>query len=65
MSSDQGTLVTRNGGETWSSWYNQPTGQFYHVITDHRFPYWVYGAQQDSGFGGHAEPKHVPFIEFS
>lgn len=49
LSSDQGTLVTRNGGETWSSWYNQPTGQFYHVATDNRFPYWVYGAQQDSG----------------
>ena len=49
LSSDQGTLVTRNGGETWSSWYNQPTGQFYHVVTDNRFPYWVYGAQQDSG----------------
>src|SRR5713101_1861589 len=49
LSSDQGTLVTRNGGETWSSWYNQPTGQFYHVITDNRFPYSVYGAQQDSG----------------
>jgi photosystem II stability/assembly factor-like uncharacterized protein len=49
LSSDQGTLVTRNGGETWSSWYNQPTAQFYHVITDNRFPYWVYGAQQDSG----------------
>ncbi|HEX4546532.1 MAG TPA: hypothetical protein VH110_09230 [Candidatus Acidoferrum sp.] len=49
MSSDQGTIVTRNGGETWSSWYNQATGQFYHVITDNRFPYWVYGAQQDSG----------------
>jgi photosystem II stability/assembly factor-like uncharacterized protein len=46
---DQGAIVTRNGGETWSSWYNQPTGQFYHVITDNRFPYWVYGAQQDSG----------------
>src|ERR1700674_1891902 len=49
LSSDQGTLVTRNGGETWSSWYNQPTGQFYHVVTDNRFPYWLYGAQQDSG----------------
>ncbi len=48
MGCDQGTIVTRNGGETWSSWYNQPTGQFYHVITDNRFPYWVYGAQQDS-----------------
>ena len=49
LGSDQGTVVTRNGGETWSSWYNQPTGQFYHVATDGRFPYWVYGAQQDSG----------------
>ena len=49
LGSDQGTVVTRNGGETWSSWYNQPTGQFYHVTTDGRFPYWVYGAQQDSG----------------
>jgi photosystem II stability/assembly factor-like uncharacterized protein len=49
LGTDQGTIVSRNGGETWSSWYNQPTGQFYHVITDDRFPYWVYGAQQDSG----------------
>jgi photosystem II stability/assembly factor-like uncharacterized protein len=48
LSSDQGTIVTRNGGETWSSWYNQPTAQFYHVVTDNQFPYWVYGAQQDS-----------------
>jgi photosystem II stability/assembly factor-like uncharacterized protein len=46
---DQGALVTLNGGKTWSSWYNQPTGQFYHVATDNRFPYRVYGAQQDSG----------------
>ncbi len=46
---DQGTLITLNGGKTWSSWYNQPTAQIYHVSTDHRFPYWVYGAQQDSG----------------
>jgi photosystem II stability/assembly factor-like uncharacterized protein len=49
LGSDQGAVVTLNGGETWSSWYNQPTGQFYHVATDNRFPYWVYGAQQDSG----------------
>jgi photosystem II stability/assembly factor-like uncharacterized protein len=48
LSSDQGTIVTRNGGETWSSWFNQPTAQFYHVVTDNQFPYWVYGAQQDS-----------------
>ncbi|HYL64937.1 MAG TPA: hypothetical protein VE077_20165 [Candidatus Methylomirabilis sp.] len=46
---DQGVIVTRNGGETWSSWYNEPIGQFYHVATDNRFPYWVYGAEQDSG----------------
>jgi photosystem II stability/assembly factor-like uncharacterized protein len=49
LSCDQGAIVTRNGGETWSSWYNQATAQFYHVATDNRFPYWVYGAQQDSG----------------
>jgi photosystem II stability/assembly factor-like uncharacterized protein len=46
---DQGTLITLNGGLTWSSWFNQPTAQIYHVSTDNRFPYWVYGAQQDSG----------------
>jgi photosystem II stability/assembly factor-like uncharacterized protein len=46
---DQGAVVSVNGGETWSSWYNQATAQMYHVITDTRFPYWVYGAQQDSG----------------
>jgi photosystem II stability/assembly factor-like uncharacterized protein len=46
---DQGTIVTVNGGQTWSSWYNQPTAQFYHVAVDNQFPYWVYGAQQDSG----------------
>ncbi|HZO22186.1 MAG TPA: hypothetical protein VFB37_06735 [Steroidobacteraceae bacterium] len=49
---DQGALVTLNAGTTWSSWFNQPTGQFYHVVTDNRFPYWVYGAQQDSGAAG-------------
>ena len=49
---DQGTVVSVNGGKTWSSWLNQPTGQFYHVVTDNRFPYWVYGAQQDSGAAG-------------
>ena len=46
---DQGTIVTLNGGKTWSTWYNQPTAQFYHVAVDNQFPYWVYGAQQDSG----------------
>ena len=49
LAGDQGAVVTLNGGETWSSWYNQPTAQFYHVITDNQFPYWVYGGQQESG----------------
>jgi photosystem II stability/assembly factor-like uncharacterized protein len=49
LSCDQGAVVSVNGGETWSSWYNQPTAQLYHVTTDNRFPYWVYGAQQESG----------------
>jgi photosystem II stability/assembly factor-like uncharacterized protein len=49
LAGDQGAVITVNGGSTWSSWYNQPTAQFYHVITDNRFPYWVYGAQQESG----------------
>ncbi|PWT90798.1 MAG: hypothetical protein C5B54_06470 [Acidobacteria bacterium] len=46
---DQGAIITLNGGATWSSWFNEPIGQFYHAITDQQFPYWVYGAQQDSG----------------
>jgi photosystem II stability/assembly factor-like uncharacterized protein len=52
LAADQGTVVSLDGGATWSSWFNQPTGQFYHVMTDNRFPYWVYGAQQDSGAAG-------------
>ena len=52
LATDQGAVVSLNGGETWSSWYNQPTGQMYHVITDRRFPYRVYGAHQDSGAAG-------------
>ncbi len=46
---DQGALVTVNGGETWSSWYNQPTAQMYHVITTNTFPYKICGGQQESG----------------
>ncbi|HWF48655.1 MAG TPA: hypothetical protein VG168_16725, partial [Bryobacteraceae bacterium] len=49
LGTDQGTTVTLDGGATWSTWYNQPTAQFYHVITDNDFPYHVYGSQQDSG----------------
>ena len=47
--SDQGAVVTVDGGATWSSWYNQPTGQLYHVAADDRFPYWIYSGQQDNG----------------
>lgn len=45
---DGGACVTFNGGVSWSNIYNQPTGEFYHVATDTRFPYRVYGTQQDS-----------------
>lgn len=46
---DQGTTVSLDRGKTWTTWYNQPTAQLYHVTTDHKFPYSIYGAQQDSG----------------
>lgn len=49
LASDQGVVITVNGGETFSSWYNQPTAQFYHVSTDNAFPYRVCGGQQESG----------------
>ncbi|MBB6049281.1 glycoside hydrolase [Armatimonas rosea] len=52
LAADQGATISVNGGETWSSWYNQPTAQFYHVSTDNQFPYWVYGGQQESGSVG-------------
>ena len=52
VASDQGSIVTVDGAATWSSWYNQPTAQIYHVAADYRFPYWVTGAQQDSGAVG-------------
>ena len=49
LGTDQGTTISLDRGQTWSTWYNQPTAQFYHVITDNQFPYAVYGTQQDSG----------------
>jgi photosystem II stability/assembly factor-like uncharacterized protein len=49
IASDQGAIVTVNGGETWSSWLNQPTAAFYHVATDFDFPYRVCSGQQESG----------------
>jgi photosystem II stability/assembly factor-like uncharacterized protein len=47
--SDQGAIVTENGGRTWSSWYNQPTAQLYHVAVTNTFPYRVCAGQQESG----------------
>ncbi len=49
IASDQGAIITVNGGETFSSWYNQATAQFYHVSADNDFPYNVYSGQQESG----------------
>jgi len=49
LASDQGVVVSVDGGLVWSSWYNQPTAQIYHIVADNQDPYWVYGAQQDSG----------------
>jgi photosystem II stability/assembly factor-like uncharacterized protein len=55
VATDQGAVITHNARAddprtvTWSSWLNQPTAQIYHLSVDHRFPYWVTGAQQDSG----------------
>ncbi len=46
---DQGAIVTVNGGASWSSWYNQPTAQLYHVNADNAFPYRVCSGQQESG----------------
>ena len=64
---DQGAVVTVNGGRTWSSWYNQPTSQLYHVSTDNQYPYWVYGGQQESGAIGIASRGNggqITFREF-
>lgn len=49
IAADQGAIVTVNGGATWSTWYNQPTAQMYHVTADNAFPYRVCGGQQESG----------------
>ncbi len=64
LAADQGATLTVNGGATWSSWYNQPTAQFYHVITDNQRPYWVYGGQQESGSVGIASRGNDGQITF-
>ena len=67
LGSDQGATISvnvDNVGQSWSSWYNQPTAQFYHVITDDQFPYWVYGGQQESGSIGIASRSDYGEITF-
>ena len=59
---DQGTIVSVDGGQTFSSWYNQPTAQLYHVAPDFRFPYWLTAAQQDSGAVATPERTHHAVI---
>jgi photosystem II stability/assembly factor-like uncharacterized protein len=49
LGTDQGATISLDRGQSWSTWYNQPTAQLYHVITDNQFPYVVYGTQQDTG----------------
>ena len=61
---DQGGTITVNGGQTWSSWYNQPTAQMFHVTADNRFPYWLYGGQQESGSAGVASRGNDGEITF-
>lgn len=64
IAADQGAIITVNGGQTFSSWYNQPTAQFYHVSTDNAFPYNVYGGQQESGSIGIASRGNDGQITF-
>jgi photosystem II stability/assembly factor-like uncharacterized protein len=49
MGDDGGAQITYDGGETWSTYHNQPTAQYYRVATDDSFPYRIYVAQQDNG----------------
>jgi photosystem II stability/assembly factor-like uncharacterized protein len=64
VAADQGAVVSLNGGATWSSWYNQPTGQFYRLAADDRFPYRIYSGQQDSGTVGIAARSDYGQITF-
>ncbi len=64
FTADQGATVSVNGGRTWSSWYNQPTAQLYHVTADNQFPYWIYGGQQESGAIGIASRGNGGQISF-
>jgi photosystem II stability/assembly factor-like uncharacterized protein len=64
LSTDQGTVVSVDGAQTWSTWYNQPTAQIYHLAASNDFPYWLYGAQQDSGGVGVATWSRFGVLSF-
>jgi photosystem II stability/assembly factor-like uncharacterized protein len=64
LSSDQGTVVSVDGAKTWSTWYNQPTAEIYRVAADNRFPYWLDGAQQDSGAVGVATWSRFGVLDY-
>lgn len=64
VTGDQGAAVSINGGQTYSSWYNQPTAQLYHVSADNAFPYNVYSGQQESGSVGIASRGNDGGINF-
>ena len=64
LTGDQGAIITVNGGQTFSSWYNQPTGQMYHASADNSFPYNVYSGQQESGSVGIASRSNDGEITF-
>ena len=64
VTGDQGAIISVNGGDTWSSWYNQPTAQLYHVSADNAFPYNVYSGQQESGSVGIASRGNDGAITF-
>jgi photosystem II stability/assembly factor-like uncharacterized protein len=68
LTSDQGAIVSLNNGQTWSSWYNQPTAAFYHVSTDNAFPYRVCSGQQESGsvcISSRGDHGQITFREWS
>ena len=64
LSTDQGTVVSVDGAQTWSTWYNQPTAQVYHVAASSDWPLHLYGAQQDSGAVGVATWSRLGLLSF-
>src|SRR5277367_2968898 len=64
LSSDQGTVVSVDGAKSWSTWYNQPTAEIYRLSADNRFPYWLYGPQQDSGGVGVSTWSRMATLSF-